>query len=229
MLVSLETIARIKSDFPQKFGIPRQSGLVKTKAQIIFEPKYRKPEALRGLEEYSHLWLLWYFSEAKPSGSWSPTVRPPRLGGNQRRGVFATRSPFRPNPLGLSSVQLEGIEFGSEQGPILHIIGADLLDQTPIFDIKPYIPYTDSHPEAWSGFSVSQSQLLQVEIAPELLVRLSEEQQKNLLAILAGDPRPAYQNDPERLYFLEFAGLEISFRVQGQQLKVENLKVPDNL
>ncbi len=227
MSVSMEAIAHIKSDFSSKFGIPRQSGLVKTKAQIIFEPGYRSPEALRGLEEYSHIWLLWYFSESK--GSWSCTVRPPRLGGNQRRGVFASRSPFRPNPLGLSSVELEGIEFNSEQGPILHIIGADLLNGTPILDIKPYIAYTDSHPEAASGFSVSQKEFLQVEAAPELLAQVPLEQQENLLAVLAGDPRPAYQQNPERLYFLEFAGFKITFQVQGKQLILQDLKTLNDL
>ncbi len=221
----LKPIAHIHNDFPDKFGIPRQSGLVDAlKAEIIFEPEYRNPDAFRGLEDYSHIWLIWGFSESMRN-NWSPTVRPPRLGGNTRMGVFATRSPFRPNPIGLSSVRLERIEFHSEHGPILHILGADLMDGTPIFDIKPYLPYVDSHPEASEGFAGPlKNYALRIECPPELLEQVPADKRKALLALLAQDPRPSYQNDPERIYGLRFAGMEIKFRVENDVLYVIHIK-----
>ena len=203
----MKVIAKIHSDFTAKFGIPRQSGLVQElSAQIIFEPEYRNPDALRGLEAYSHIWLLWEFSESIRK-EWSPMVRPPRLGGNKRMGVFATRSPFRPNPVGLSCVKLDHIEQTS-QGPVLHVLGADLLDGTPIYDIKPYLPHVDSHPEAIGGFAADyENYHLQVECPAELLERIPTNKQKAVLGILAQDPRPSYQDDPERIYGMEFAGM----------------------
>ena len=220
----MKVIAHIHTEFPTKFGIPRQSGIIGSlQGTIVFEPEYRSPEAVRGLEEFSHLWLLWEFSEAKRDG-WSPTVRPPRLGGNVRKGVFATRSPFRPNPIGLSSVRLERIETDSALGPVLHVSGADLMDGTPIYDIKPYIVYTDSHPEAVSGFAVQPAEyLLDVTIPEELLDRIPEAQRESLIAVLAHDPRPQYQDDPERVYGMEFAGMEIKFTIHEKQLNVINI------
>ena len=220
----MKVIAHIHTEFPTKFGIPRQSGIIGSlQGTIVFELEYRSPEAVRGLEEFSHLWLLWEFSEAKRDG-WSPTVRPPRLGGNVRKGVFATRSPFRPNPIGLSSVRLERIETDSALGPVLHVSGADLMDGTPIYDIKPYIVYTDSHPEAVSGFAVQPAEyLLDVTIPEELLDRIPEAQRESLIAVLAHDPRPQYQDDPERVYGMEFAGMEIKFTIHEKQLNVINI------
>ena len=217
----LQVIAHIHTEFPTKFGIPRQSGIIDSlQGTIVFEPEYRKPEAVRGLEEFSHLWLIWEFSEAKRE-TWSPTVRPPRLGGNVRKGVFATRSPFRPNPIGLSSVKLEKIEIDPKLGPVLHVSGADLMDGTPIYDIKPYIVYTDSHPEAVSGFASKPAEyLLEVDFPEELLQQVPEAQRGNLIAVLAHDPRPQYQDDPERVYGMGFADWEIKFKVNGIQLKV---------
>ncbi|WP_418752173.1 tRNA (N6-threonylcarbamoyladenosine(37)-N6)-methyltransferase TrmO [Frisingicoccus sp.] len=222
---SIKPIAYIRNDFPDKFGIPRQSSLINTlKAEIVFEPEYRNPEAFRGLEDYSHIWLIWGFSENMKS-NWTATVRPPRLGGNTRMGVFATRSPFRPNPLGLSSVRLESIELHSEHGPILHILGADLMNGTPIFDIKPYLPYADSHPEASEGFAGPlKNYSLRIECAPELLEHVPSDKQEALLAVLAQDPRPSYQNNPERIYGLRFAGMEIKFRVENDVLYVIHIK-----
>lgn len=222
---SIKPIAYIRNDFPDKFGIPRQSSLINTlKAEIVFEPEYRNPEAFRGLEDYSHIWLIWGFSENTKS-NWTATVRPPRLGGNTRMGVFATRSPFRPNPLGLSSVRLESIELHSEHGPILHILGADLMNGTPIFDIKPYLPYADSHPEASEGFAGPlKNYSLRIECAPELLEHVPSDKQEALLAVLAQDPRPSYQNNPERIYGLRFAGMEIKFRVENDVLYVIHIK-----
>lgn len=219
--VELAVVARIHSDFSEKFGIPRQSGLVKElEAEIVFEPEYRSPEAVRGLEEFSHIWLLWEFSQARREG-WSPTVRPPRLGGNRRMGVFATRSPFRPSPIGLSCVQLIGVEPHTPRGPVLRVAGADLLDGTPILDIKPYVPYADSRPQALGGFaSEPKWASLQVEFPPELLSRVPEEKRAALVGVLAQDPRPSYQNDPERVYGMTFAGLEVRFQVQGDRLTV---------
>lgn len=214
-------IARIHSDFTEKFGIPRQSGLIEElEATVVFEPEYRNPEALRGIEEYSHIWLLWQFSECADR-EWSPTVRPPRLGGNKRMGVFATRSPFRPNPVGLSSVRLIGVEKTEKYGAVLRVSGADLLDGTPIYDIKPYLPYVDSHPEASNGFALDEkSGTLTVEYPTELLEKLPPDKRDAAAAVLAQDPRPAYQDDPQRLYGLEFAGFDIRFTVDGAVLKV---------
>lgn len=214
-------IAYILSDFPEKFGIPRQSGLVEElEALVVFEPEYRRPEAFRGLEEYSHIWLIWEFSESE-RGEWSPTVRPPRLGGNTRMGVFATRSPFRPNPIGLSSVRLERVEEHPEYGKVLRVRGADLMDGTPILDIKPYLPHVDSHPEARGGFAGRFEHYgLQVEIPEALMDRVPEQKRKALRGILANDPRPAYQKDPERVYGMSFAGMTIRFRVCGDLLTV---------
>ena len=220
----LQVIAHIHTEFPTKFGIPRQSGIIESlKGFIVFEPEYRNPDAIRGLEEFSHLWLIWEFSEAKRDG-WSPTVRPPRLGGNVRKGVFATRSPFRPNPIGLSSVKLDRIEIDSKLGPVLYISGADLMDGTPIYDIKPYITYTDSHPEAVSGFASKPAEyLLKVDFPEELLNKVPEAQRESLVAVLEHDPRPQYQDDPERIYGMSFGGMEIKFKVQDMTLTVTEI------
>lgn len=216
-------VARIRSDFSEKFGIPRQSGLVpELRAQVVFEPDFRDPEALRGIEGFSHLWLIWGFSRS-PEG-WHPTVRPPRLGGNQRVGVFASRSPFRPNGLGLSSVRLAGVERDTPEGPVLQVLGADLLDGTPIYDIKPYLAQADSHPEAADGFAAAvPRRTLHVTCPPELLARLPEDRRAALLGVLAQDPRPAYQEDPQREYGLAFAGREIRFSVAGDTLTVRQI------
>lgn len=215
----LRVIAHIESAFPTKFGIPRQSGLVKDlRARIVFEAPYRNRDALRGIEGFSHLWLIWVFDRAaRPD--WSPTVRPPRLGGNRRVGVFATRSPFRPNPVGLSSVELERVE-----GDVLHVRGADLADGTPILDIKPYLPYTDAHPDALGGFAPDAPKAaLSVEIAPSLLSHVPEADRAGLIGVLSHDPRPRYQNDPGRVYGFGFAGLEVRFRVSGERLEVVDI------
>lgn len=221
MDVTIHPIAYMKSDFATKFGIPRQSGLVEElRSTIVFEPEYRNPDALRGIEEYSHLWLIWQFSEAVRQG-WSPTVRPPRLGGNVRMGVFATRSPFRPNSLGLSSVRLLGGERTEEYGTVLHVGGADLMDGTPIFDIKPYIPYGDCHPDATGGFTdQAKDFLLEVDFPPALLDTLPEGKREAALGVLSHDPRPSYQRDPSRIYGLTFAGFDIRFTVRGNKLTV---------
>ena len=218
--MELHIIAHIRTEFPSKFGIPRQSGLVpQLRARIVFEPEYRRDDALRGIEGYSHLWLIWQFSRAVRE-EWSPTVRPPRLGGNTRMGVFATRSPYRPNAIGLSSVKLEGIEHGAE-GSVLIVSGADLLDGTPIFDIKPYLPFTDSHPDAVGGFADERSSYaLRVEIPEEHLAAIPECDRETLRAVLAGDPRPSYQNDPDRIYGMEFKDYEVKFRVEEDILTV---------
>ena len=223
--LSLDIVARIHTDFPEKFGIPRQSGLVSSlQATIIFEPEYRSPQACRGLEDFSHIWLLWGFSQANRTG-WSPTVRPPLLGGNKRIGVFATRSPFRPNPIGLSSVRLEGIEERSSLGMVLHVSGADLMDGSPIYDIKPYLAYTDSHPQATAGFTEAVSRpALSVEIAPKWLDMIPAGRHEALLAVLANDPRPSYQDDPERLYGMAFAGLEVKFTIRDGVVTVERIE-----
>lgn len=220
-IFSLKVIARIHSDFPDKFGIPRQSGLIESlKATIVFEPEYRNPDALRGLDGYSYIWIIWQFSEILGS-EWSPTVRPPRLGGNKRMGVFATRSPFRPNPIGLSSVRLERIDTQSDQGPILHISGADLMDGTPIYDIKPYLPYVDSHLQARGGFAFqSKDGILAVEFPSQLLALIPSDLHEGLIAVLAQDPRPAYQGDPERIYGMKFSDYEIRFTVNNNCLNV---------
>ena len=216
----LKVIARIHNDFTEKFGIPHQSGrLNRQKAVIVFEPEYRVAEAFRGLEEYTHIWLIWQFSE-NVRDTWSPTVRPPRLGGNVRKGVFATRSPFRPNSLGLSSVRLESVEFHRELGPVLHVSGADLMDGTPIFDIKPYIP-TDSHPEASGGFTEQiRDHRLKVVFPDEWFSLVPEEKREPLTEVLANDPRPGYQADPERVYGLAYGGMDVHFRVEGDVLTV---------
>ena len=228
MDIPLHIIGRIYNDYSGKFGIPRQSGLVEElRSTIVFEPEYRNPDALRGLEDFSHIWLIWEFSGAVRE-EWSPTVRPPRLGGNKRLGVFATRSPFRPNPIGLSCVRLEGIELDMEDGPVLHISGADLMDGTPIFDIKPYIPYADCKPEAAGGFTQTVERiLLRVECSPELLDTVPEDRREGLLGVLANDPRPSYQNDPKRIYGMAFAGLEVRFCVREDVLTVLEIIVPE--
>ena len=224
MDVTIKVIARMKSDFPTKFGIPRQSGLVdELRSTVIFEPEFRNADALRGIEGYSHLWLIWQFSEAVRT-EWSPTVRPPRLGGNTRIGVFATRSPFRPNSMGLSSVRLLGVEETKEYGTVLHVAGADLMDGTPIFDIKPYIPYGDSHPDATGGFTDNADEfLLQVDFPPQLLELLPADKRSAAIGVLSHDPRPSYQRSPERVYGLPFAGYDIRFRVQDNKLTVLEL------
>ena len=221
----VNVIARIHTGFSGKFGIPRQSGLVSSlPGEIVFEPAYRNPDALRGLEDFSHLWLIWEFSQARRE-DWSPTVRPPRLGGNRRVGVFATRSPFRPNPIGLSCVKLEEIVLGGERGPILRVSGADLLDGTPIYDIKPYLPYTDSHPEAKSGFSEKALQWkLDVDFPEDWLEKLPEGDRETVRALLEQDPRPSYQHDPERVYGMAYQGFNIRFTVDGNRLTVRGVE-----
>ena len=221
----MRPIARIRSDFPSKFGIPRQSGLVEElKAELVFEPEYRNPEALRGIEGFSHIWLIWLFSEAVRA-SWSPTVRPPRLGGNTRMGVFATRSPFRPNPIGLSAVRLDGIRRDETLGQVLLVSGADLMDGTPILDIKPYLPFADSYPQASGGFTGQKIDgPLKVEVSQPLLAQVPKEHRQALLGVLAQDPRPSYHTDPQRVYGMEFAGLEVRFSVQNDVLTVLTIK-----
>jgi len=221
MDVTIQTIARMRSDFATKFGIPRQAGLVEElRSTIVFEPEFRNPEALRGIEDFSHLWIIWQFSEAVRTG-WSPTVRPPRLGGNTRMGVFATRSPFRPNNLGLSCVKLLGVEHTKEFGTVLHVGGADLMDGTPIFDIKPYIPYGDAHPDAKGGFTDTAGDfLLTVDFPEALISRLPEEKRSAAIGVLSHDPRPSYQKNPGRVYGLTFAGHNIRFTVDGSTLTV---------
>ena len=217
-------IAHIRSDFSEKFGIPRQSGLVEElTAAVVFEPPYRVPDALRGVEGFSHLWLIWDFSQAHREG-WSPTVRPPRLGGNKRLGVFATRSPFRPNPLGLSCVRLVEVRQDRALGPVLVVAGADLLDGTSIYDVKPYLPYADCKPEAVGGFaSQPKGTDLEVDCPDRLLDCVPEGKRAALLAVLAQDPRPQYQDDPNRVYGMAFAGLEVKFQVAGERLTVTEI------
>ena len=221
----MKIIARIKSEFPEKFGIPRQSGLVSSlKAQIIFEEEYRNLDAVRGLDEFSHLWIIWQFSKAVRD-TWSPTVRPPRLGGNKRIGVFATRSPFRPNAIGLSSVKIEKIDLDGENAPVIHVSGANLMDGTPIFDIKPYLAYTDAHPDAVGGFTENVAdRRLKVEFDGELINSVPDEIKTALCDLLAEDPRPSYQNDSKRVYGLSFSGYEIGFTVDKKTLKVIKLE-----
>lgn len=219
--VTIQIVARMHSDFPSKFGIPRQAGLVEElTSMIVFEPEFRNPDALRGIEEYSHLWLIWQFSQAVRQG-WSPTVRPPRLGGNTRMGVFATRSPFRPNNLALSCVKLLEVRHSKEYGDVLIVGGADLMDGTPIFDIKPYIPYSDSHPDASGGFTDRVGDfLLEVDFPPALLDQLPQDKRQAALGVLSHDPRPSYQRTPGRVYGLPFAGKDIRFTVEGNRLTV---------
>jgi len=223
--MTIHPIAHIRSDFPTKFGIPRQSGVVRALTEtIVFEPPYRNIDAFRGLEGFSHLWLIWGFSAVEQTGEWSPTVRPPRLGGNARLGVFATRSPNRPNPLGLSAVTLESISEDPKLGPILHIRGADILDNTPIYDIKPYLPYADSLPEATGGFAeAAPASSLTVADPNGFFARLPAEKQEALRAVLALDPRPSYQRNPDRVYGLQFAGFEVKFHVMDETLIIIEL------
>ncbi len=220
--VEFRVIAHIENDYKEKFGIPRQSGLAESViSRVVFEPEYRKQEAFRGIEGYSHLWLLWYFSEADRGERWSPTVRPPRLGGNVKMGVFATRSPFRPNAVGMSSVKLERIEFDKLLGPVLYVSGADLLDGTPIFDVKPYLSYVDSHPEATDGFALSQKEgTLQVVFPEQWLTLVHAEKREGLVELLSQDPRPQYQNAPERIYKMRFGAQEIWFQIKDSVLTV---------
>ena len=223
--MEIRQIGHMVSDFSEKFGIPRQSGLVEElESLVVFEPEWRDENALRGIEGFSHVWLIWEFSQARREG-WSPTVRPPRLGGNQRMGVFATRSPFRPNPLGLSCVRLLGVEKHPGYGTVLRVGGADLLDGTPIYDVKPYLPQADCHPEALGGFAESTPwHGLEVEMPPELLAKVPADKRRALLAVLAQDPRPSYQADPTRVYGMSFASLQIKFQVQDGILKVVDVE-----
>lgn len=217
----MKIIARIHTPFRSKFGVPRQSGIVEdVRSEIVFEPEYRSFDAVRGLEDYSHIWLVWQFSEAVRD-TWSPTVRPPRLGGNVRMGVFATRSPFRPNAIGLSSLRLERVELSPERGPVLHVLGADMMDGTPIFDIKPYIPYADCHPDATGGFTDKTGfETLAVSIPKEIEAELPA----GLMGVLENDPRPRYHDDHERVYGMEYAGFEVKFRVENGVLTVLDMK-----
>lgn len=218
--LALKKIAVIRTDFPEKFGIPRQSGLAAAEGTIVFEPEYRNPDALRGIEAYSHLWLIWGFSQVHQE-EWRPTVRPPRLGGNRRMGVFATRSPFRPNPIGLSSVELVAVEESKHQGMVLHVRGIDMLDGTPIYDIKPYLPYADIRPEAAGGFAEERKDdNLEVVIPERWMKEIPEEQREILKEILMQDPRPSYQEDAERVYGMTYAEMEVKFRVDGRRLVV---------
>ena len=223
-MFEIRPIAHMVSDFPEKFGIPRQAGVVKElESVVVFEPEYRDPEALRGIEGFSHLWLIWQFSESVTK-TFSPTVRPPRLGGNVRMGVFATRSPFRPNSLGLSCVELERAENRPGLGTVLVVRGADLMDGTPIFDIKPYIPYADAHPDARSGFAPDAGQTLDVRIPDGLLSKIPENKREALRGVLANDPRPRYQRDPNRVYALDFANLTVRFSVLDGELTVSEIE-----
>lgn len=217
----MKIIARIHSDFPEKFGIPRQAGLVpELVSKIVFEPEFRDPNALRGIEEWSHLWIIWQFSE-NIRKDWSPTVRPPRLGGNERVGVFATRSPFRPNPIGLSSVKLEKVVDEGSLGTVLYVSGADIMDGTPIYDIKPYLAYTDSHPDASGSFAAEHfDHSLDVDFPSGLIEKIPRDKHSAVIGMLSNDPRPAFQNDPERVYSLMFAEVEIKFKVDGKKLSV---------
>ena len=228
--MNFEPVARIHNDYTAKFGIPRQSGLVDAVvSSIVFEPQYRNVEAFRGLEGYSHLWLLWIFSEAVRD-TWSPTVLPPRLGGKTRIGVFATRSPFRPNPIGLSSVKLVGMDLHTKEGPVLYVAGADLMDGTPILDVKPYLPYTDSHPDAVGGFADPvRDYHLEVVFPEEWLALVPQRLREPVMGLLAQDPRPSYQNDPDRVYGVAFGGYDFRFRVREGVLtvcEVEQLEKP---
>lgn len=220
----MKQIAHIESLFPTKFGIPRQAGIVDTQAQIVFEPEYQVPEAVRGLEDFEYIWIVWQFSQAIRE-DWQPTVRPPRLGGNKRMGVFATRSPYRPNPIGLSSVKLTGIIFDHKRGPILEVSGADLMDGTPIYDIKPYLPYTDSHPNARSGFAPTESNhYLTVCCTDDIQKQIPPAIKDSLWQILSHDPRPQYQNDPTRIYHLPFGEFEIDFKVEDSRCVIIGIK-----
>ena len=220
----IRPVAVYRGDLPEKFGLPRQAGVVKElEGLVVFEPEFRNPDALRGLEGFSHIWLIWQFSE-NPQTGFSPTVRPPRLGGNTRMGVFATRSPFRPNGLGLSCVELAGIEEREGLGTVLRVRGADLKDGTPVFDVKPYVPYADAHPEALAGFAPDPGATLTVDFPPEKLAQIPAGKREALRGVLANDPRPRYQKDPERVYTLSFAGYEVSFTVREDSLTVTNVR-----
>ena len=221
---SLKIIAHIENDFTEKFGIPRQSGLAAVTSRIVFEPEYRVPEAFRGIEGYTHLWILWQFSKAVRD-EWSPTVRPPRLGGNRRMGVFATRSPFRPNPIGLSSVRLTGMDMHSPDGPVLYVEGADILNGTPVYDIKPYLSYTDSHPDAACGFALTETgNILEVRFPENMLETIPENKRSGIISVLSQDPRPQYQNEPDRIYSMSFGGFDISFTVSEDVLTVREVR-----
>jgi len=223
----MKVIARIRSDFKTKFGIPRQSGLVEElTATIVFEPEFRSPDALRGMEGFSHLWLIWQFS-GNVRDTWSPTVRPPRLGGNTRMGVFATRSPFRPNPIGLSCVKIAGLRQDGEYGTVIDVTGADLMDGTPIYDIKPYAPYADCHPEARGGFASTRPDVIPVDFPENLLERVPAEKRAGLTGALAHDPRPRYQTDEDRVYGMDFGGMNVKFRVTGGVLTVTDIEKAD--
>lgn len=221
----MKAIGHIETDFPTKFGVPRQSGVIsQSHGRIVLEKKYSDPSAVRGLEEFSHIWVIWEFSEAK-SDKWSPTVRPPLLGGNKRVGVFATRSPFRPNPIGLSVLKLEKIDYSAKEGFSLIVSGCDMMSETPVYDIKPYLPYADSIPDAVGGFTEGlEKRRLEVDVDEKLLNIFPEEKRETLLAVLNGDPRPSYQNDPDRVYGFEFAGYEVKFRVNGDKITVESIE-----
>ena len=229
--MEIKTIAKIRTDFPAKFGLPRQSGIVENlNGTIVFEPEYRYPEALRGLEGYSHLWILWGFSENFASSrdseerGWSPTVRPPRLGGNKRVGVFSTRSPNRPNKIGLSCVRLMSVDYEGEDGPVIHVSGIDMMDGTPIYDIKPYLPFADSHPDAAGGFAEEHlDDNLSIEFPEELLAKIPAEKQEALIKVLEQDPRPSYHRDDQREYGFEFAGFEVKFTVAGTIVRVHDV------
>ena len=226
--MDFKTIARIHTGFPEKFGIPRQSGIVETPGYIVFEPPYNNPDAVRGLEEFSHIWLIWQFSEAVRE-DWSPTVRPPRLGGNTRVGVFASRSPFRPNPIGLSLVKLESIEYDHNLGPVLHVTGADILDGTPIYDIKPYLPYSEAKPEAEGGFAHrvmddSMQVVLTEDADLEDAKEIPEEDLYTIKKLLAQDPRPRYQDDPERVYGMSYGEWEVKFTARDGVIMVKSIK-----
>ncbi len=221
----MKVIAHIYTDFKTKFGLPRQSGLIEEiSGKIVFEKQYRDENAFRGLEDFSHIWLLWEFSQSKRE-NWSPTVRPPLLGGNKRIGVFATRSPFRPNPIGLSCVRLDRVDFTKDEGPVLYVKGSDLMNGTPIYDIKPYLPYCDSRPDAVGGFTEDLGERrLRVEISEELLGRVPESKRRELLQVLGGDPRPSYQSDPDRVYGFSFADMEVKFKVSDSTLTVVEIE-----
>ena len=227
METSIRPIAVYRGDFPEKFGLPRQAGVVKElEGLVVFEPAFRNRDALRGLEGFSRVWLIWQFSQSLQT-EFSPTVRPPRLGGNVRMGVFATRSPFRPNSLGLSCVELQGIEERAGLGTVLRVRGADLMDGTPIFDVKPYVPYADAYPEARAGFAPDPGETLTVDFPPELLAAIPESKRQALRGVLENDPRPRYQQDPERIYTMSFAGYEVSFTVREDVLAVTDVRKSD--
>lgn len=225
--MNIKPIAVIHNKFRSKFGIPRQSGLAKcAKSKIIFEPEYRVNDAVRGLEEFTHLWLIWQFSETAER-EWTPTVRPPRLGGNKRVGVFATRSPYRPNSLGLSSVRLDKIDFACPESPVIYVSGADLLDGTPIYDIKPYLKYADMHEDASDGFALSEDKSLKVEFAPGLLELIPKNEREAITELLAGDPRPGYQNDSSRVYGMTYGEINIKFKIKDGTAIVTEIKTED--